>query len=295
MFTQNFNNNMPKIPKVDKNKLNEFQNKYIFNNDGVNNIRIDNFHEFVKKLAISTAQEAVLQKVRQGAFTGVLQSVAESVVDSSKNNIVPWSQLNSVRYTNDKIGSSFITKTHFSIGYHYGTKIKKLKSSPYHQNQTVTLENTETDRINHLYRKLLTSTIGFNQKGFDILDSSTFLTINDIKLLASSYEGNITKNIQSSLKIKETISEFLKNFDKTKEIDIEDLLQKLNINEDSLKIGKNYPSVERIKKTNKKIERVSNYLTLTKITTRLKIKNLLSQYLHLSNINLSIILFHLLN
>lgn len=261
----------------------------------VKNLDLDdlpNRGDVVKKIALEFAKAGLIQKYKGGVFGGVVAEVGKSLMNSRNSDVTPWTQVNTVDPYNNKV-NGFITRIHFSIGYHSGSKLKKLKSSPFHQSQTVMLEDTESDRIDHKHRQVLTSAIGFNEKAFDILGSATYLNVNDIRVLAEGNNKNNDNQIETSIKKslnyqKEILKALELLYSKHKNVEVQDLLNDVvnSTNTDNfsnsteeIKPQKDYPKVKfnRVHK-NKKLLSTDNFLTITKVSTKLKIKNLLPDF-----------------
>lgn len=146
------------------------------------------------------------------------------------------------------------------------------------------MEDAERDRIDHKYGVQLTGQCGFDQKGFDLLDKDTVASITDIKKLCgySKYDSKIGNQIKDRQK------KWHKAFDL-----VCDLLEETNITNYTRPLGTDTTlggnatnGNSTVKKEETRVNRAFKnkpgekkfYVALTKIVTKLKIRNILPVY-----------------
>jgi len=150
------------------------------------------------------------------------------------------------------------------------------------------LENTESDRIPHEHRQVLTSAVGFNEKAFDILGTNTYLTIGDVKELIKDVESvnDIKVSIDKNFVYQNKILDALKAlYSKNKNVEVSETVTEVNnstntTNTTKTNLNPNIKSNSKFNviRGNRQVLKTYNYLAMTKVVSRLKIKNLLPDF-----------------
>lgn len=185
-------------------------------------------------------------------------------------------------HKNDKYftgnNNSYITRLSCHLGKRGGRRMKKAKQGAFHGTNRIILEDTERDRLSHGHRVMLNGECGFNQKGFDFLMEDTFVSLNDLKQITNwtEYEKQISKqesSIKEQFKNFESIIEFLDDPKKKIKRTIE------KASEESLKVDPR-DKIKRAKSYDfkAKVEARKYFAGITKIRTKLKIRNILPVY-----------------
>ena len=234
LITSDGSININEIPGVKKSfeKINNL-------NGEINDQSIQHFSDYLKTLGRSL----IKHKLKDGIFAGLIDNTLHSILNNGIDKLT-WV----VENENINLPPNYITRTNVHVGSSPNKKLKKALNGPFHMNNFVTLENTETDWIDHNRRIDLVSNCGFNERGFDVLMDPSFLSLDELESLID-WKNKYEKIIRE---------------------------ERIIMKEEELKNNENN-RIEIAKRRNKK--RSSKYYAgITKIVTNIKIRNRLPVY-----------------
>jgi len=180
-----------------------------------------------------------------------------SIVSLIKNGLIDHNRNEGAmihKNENMTVGNVKITKTKAKYGRPYGGKIKAYLKGPIHELFKKRIADTQQDYLTTNKKRELYSYCGVNQKNYTFLNSSTFLTVEDV-LNLTEFEENHKKEIERIV---------LKN-----KLSLEPIID----NEEANKIIK-----KRLNRRSDDVNMIRYYAGIVSQETKIKITNVLGFY-----------------